>query len=635
MCGIIGFLSSSLNTDATQVRSRILERMSNEITHRGPDGVGYFVEPAHQVYLAHRRLSIVDLATGQQPMFNEDGQRVIVFNGEIFNHTDLRPGLEEAGHRYHSHSDTETILHAYEEFGPASVERLRGMFAFAIWDGPTQTLFAARDRLGKKPFYYYFDGQTFAFASEIKALLRHPDISAAPAEKLFPEYLVFGFVSGEETLYRNIHKLSPGHWLRITRTPTGLQVEKQRYWQIPDSPADTSRTAEQWASAVLDGLEQSVRLRLMADVPLGSFLSGGLDSSAITALICRNTSSPVKTFSVGYGEARYSELPWARQVADVLATEHHEVIVSREEFFDQLPRLIWHEDEPIAWPSSVSLYFVSQLASKFVKVVLTGEGSDELFGGYERYRWHMLNQRASSLYSGLPAGLRSSLKHWVTESPMLRASVRRKLSHTFLGRDSSLESLYLDNFYGAFSPAEIAALLPGSSPLSAYDGFLRVWNERPNASLLPRLLYTDQKTYLVELLMKQDQMSMAASIESRVPFLDHQFLALSMTIPDSLKINGREQKYILKKSMEGLLPHNIIYRPKMGFPTPLRQWFADPASNAMLDSLVSPQSFLASFMDIALIKQLLAQHRSGFHDGTDRLWRLLNLELWGKAAFSG
>lgn len=636
MCGIAGFLLPPSHSAAGESHSSILERMGHSIAHRGPDGFGFFHQPEQGVYLAHRRLSIVDISTGHQPMENEDGSLNIVFNGEIFNHASLRPGLEQAGHRYRSQSDTETILHGYEQFGPEIVTRLRGMFAFVIWDAASQTLFAARDRFGKKPFYYYSDGQFFAFASEIKALLAHPSVPKLPHQEAFPEYLVFGYLSGEQTLYRGIRKLAPGHWMRIRRSSSGLQIETKQYWDAPDCSPDPSLSLDHCAKAVLQGLEHSVQLRLMADVPLGSFLSGGVDSSAITALIRRNSSGSVKTFSVGYKEAAFSELSYARQVAEFLGTEHREVTVSREEFFSELPRLIWHEDEPIAWPSSVSLYFVSRLAAQDVKVVLTGEGSDEIFAGYERYRWHMLNQKALSLYGVLPAAARRSIASWISSTSLLRAPLRRKLFHTFLGRDSSLESLYLDNFYGTFSPEAFANLLPSQPSSQAYQSYLHFWNQRPHASLLSRLLFADQKTYLVELLMKQDQMSMAASIESRVPFLDHEFAAFAMSIPDAYKIQGNQQKFVFKKAVESLLPKSIIYRPKMGFPTPLRQWFNDPATAPLLNSLVAKDSFLAqSAFHLPAIQSLLAQHRSGLHDATDRLWRLLNLELWGQMAFLG
>lgn len=632
MCGIAGFVTSSAPPNARGV----LERMTSAIRHRGPDDFGFHVSgPA---FLGHRRLSIVDLSGGHQPMSTADASRTIIFNGEIFNHAEIRPELERAGRHYQTRSDTETILHAHAAYGPAALERFRGMFAFAIWDEARQTLFAARDRLGIKPFYYYWDGQLFAFASEIKALLEYPRIAAEPNPAGLAEYLAFGYLSGEETLFRGIRKLMPGHWLELTAGPEArLRIE--RYWDVPLEAAQGAAPAEArpeaaWIRDVRQGLEETVRLRLMSDVPLGAFLSGGLDSSAITALMGRLSGGQVKTFSVGYQEERYSELSYAAQVAAVLGTDHHQVVIGREEFFDALPALIWHEDEPITWPSSVSLYYVSRLAAQHVKVVLTGEGSDELFGGYERYRWHTLNDRAAAVYGLAPAGGRRWLRSQLETSPLLRASLRRKLSHTFLGRGLDLESLYLDNFYGAFGEAERDRLfdLPASTP-PAYRHYRRYWDAAEGSRLLPRMLYADQKTYLVELLMKQDQMSMATSIESRVPFLDHHFLALAMRVPDGLKIRGGEQKYILKRAVEDLLPREIIYRKKMGFPTPLRQWLREPATEPLLRGLTAPDSFVAPWVRRPELEALLGRHRSGQEDATDRIWRLLNLELWGALFF--
>jgi asparagine synthase (glutamine-hydrolysing) len=628
MCGIAGFLSSR----PTAGIEAILRRMTDAIRHRGPDDCGFY----HDEYasLGHRRLSIIDVAGGHQPMANETRSCWIVYNGEIFNHLDLRPELEKAGHRYRSRCDTETILHAFEEYGPSSLSRYRGMFSFAIWDKEAKTLFCARDRLGIKPFYYYWNGATFVFASEIKALLEHPSVPTALEESLLEEYLAFGYSSGGGTLFRGIRKLLPGHHLTLSLSGPEPALTLERYWDAPDSEASEPHPEQWWTAELRRRLEETVRMRLMSDVPLGLFLSGGVDSSAVAALVRRSTSGPVKTFAVGYAEERFSELDYARQVAHTIGTEHHEIRVSQDQFFHALPRLIWHEDEPITWPSSVSLYFVSRLAAEQVKVVLTGEGSDELFGGYERYRWNLLNQKGVRLWALAPSALRSLVSRRIAHSNLLRASLRRKLSHTFLGRDASLESLYLDNFYSAFSHSGRRSLLAGSFD-SAYGAYLSYWNARPSFSLLGRMLYADQKTYLVELLMKQDQMSMAASIESRVPFLDHTFVEFAARIPDHLKISGREQKYILKKAVEDLLPPAIIYRKKMGFPTPLRHWLANPSSDPLFQALLDPKGFLAAYVRIPELRTLLERHRGGLVDATDRIWRLLNLQIWANLFLTG
>ncbi len=628
MCGIAGFV-----TQGTGPESRgILDRMTSIIRHRGPDDSGFYIDPAG-AHLGHRRLSIVDVAGGHQPMSNEDGSVWIAYNGEVFNHAEVRPELERAGHRFATRSDTEALLHAYEEFGPAMLERFRGMFSFVIWDARRRTLFAARDRLGIKPFYYHWDGRLFAFASEIKALLEHPRIAAEPEPDVLPEYLCFGYVSEERTMFRGIRQMMPGHYLTLTVQDDGLALTAPRcYWDVPCPQPDADRSDEEYVADVRRGLEETVRLRLMSDVPLGTFLSGGLDSSAITALVCRMVPGPVKTFSVGYPEAHYSELSYAAEVARALGTEHREVVLTRDAFFEALPRLIWHEDEPITWPSSVSLYFVSKLAAEHVKVVLTGEGGDELFAGYDRYRWTLWNLRANRVYGALPAAWRGGVRRWIEGTSLLNASLRRKLGHTFLGRDGGVESLFLDNFYGAFGRQEQSRLL-AAAPDRAYASYLGYWNRRPQAPALSRMLYADQKTYLLELLMKQDRMSMATSIESRVPFLDHRFLALAMSLPDRMKIRGVDQKHVLKRAAADLLPHGIIYRTKMGFPTPVRTWFGEAASDPLWGSLLARDAFVGAYLDQKEIAGLIERHRAGREDATDRLWRLVNLELWGGVFF--
>ncbi len=626
MCGITGFVSRNPISEPDS----LVERMAAVIHHRGPDATSFYRDSHAQ--LGHLRLSIIDLATGQQPMCNETGDLWIIYNGEIFNHADLRGDLEGAGHRYKTHCDTETILHSYEQYGRKCVERYRGMFAFAIWDPRRQTLFCARDRLGIKPFYYYWNGSVFVFASEIKAILEHPAVSASFDESLLSEYLAFGYISGERTLFSGIRKLLPGHTL--TLTPESLEIEP--YWDVPrDAPAET-RPDEEWIAECRERLEQTVRMRLMSDVPLGMFLSGGVDSSAIAALMKRMVTGPVKTFAVGYAEAEYSELGYARQVAQSIGTDHHEVRVSMEDFFNALPTLVWHEDEPIAWPSSVSLYFVSRLASQQVKVVLTGEGSDELFAGYSRYRFYEMNQAGLRYYKLLPGPLRRFIRARVEDSRLLSGAVRRKLQHSFVGRGETLESLYLDNFYSAFSAAgQHQLLLPGAPHAGTYDGYLGYWNSAANLPVLQRLLYTDQKTYLVELLMKQDQMSMACSIESRVPFLDHPFVEFAARVPRHMKICNGEAKYILKRAVEDVLPRDIIYRTKMGFPTPLRQWLRDPRADRLLELLSDPDGLLAAYLDGRQLESLIEKHKSGSVDATDRIWRLLNLQVWGDLFFTG
>lgn len=628
MCGIAGYVTTAPHAYPESV----VERMAEILVHRGPDGHGYYRD--EYASLGHRRLSIIDLAGGGQPMTNETGSLWITYNGEIFNHAVVRPPLEAAGHVYHSRCDTETILHALEEYGPGSLAHYRGMFAFAVWDKNKRELFCARDRLGIKPFYYFQDGGVFVLASEIKALFAHPAVAARLDETTLGEYLAFGYLDGERTMFQGIRQLPPGHWLRLRIEDGRLQLEIQRYWDAPHGQVEPLADEAAAIAECRRRLEETVRLRLMSDVPLGMFLSGGVDSSAIAALIRRMASGPVNTFAVGYREAEFSELEYARHVAEHIGTAHHEVVIGPGEFFGALPRLVWHEDEPVTWPSSVSLYFVSQLAAREVKVVLTGEGSDELFGGYGRYRFYVEAQRWMRYYRLAPAALRDGLRRFIATTPLLSASARRKLEHTPLGREDDIRSLYLDSFYSALSEREQQGLFVAPRP-SPYDSYMRCFREADGASLLSRLLYADQKTYLVELLRKQDRMSMACSIESRVPFLDHHYVEFAARVPDHLRIRGKEAKYILKRAVEDLLPAEIIYRKKMGFPTPLRQWLAGEWGQAAAALLRDPQGLVAAYTNRAALNDLIGRHQGGRLDATDRLWRLLTLQIWGDMFLTG
>lgn len=638
MCGIAGFIYATPQPDLTE-RRRTLERMVSLMAHRGPDGRGFWQD--EYASLGHVRLSIIDRAGGHQPMANEDGTLWISYNGEIFNHAAIRPELEAAGHRYQSRSDTETILHAFEQWGPQSLDRYRGMFSFVLWDTRQQRLFAARDRLGIKPFYYVWTGQELIFASEIKALLEHPAVSARPALDTLPEYLAYGYLSGPRTMFEGVQQLPPGHWLMLAITPAGPRLTIEPYWDVPVPTADATATEAELIAECRRRLEEIVELRLMSDVPLGMFLSGGVDSSAICALVKKLAPGPVKTFSVGYAEAAYSELRFARQVAAYLNTDHHEVTVSGEDFFSALPDLVWHEDEPITWPSSVPLYFVSKKAREEVVVVLTGEGADELFGGYARYRHYARTLEQWRYYRLVPAFGRRAIRQFIETSPLLSAEWRRKLGHTLLGRDGTLGSAYLDNYYGAFPPLELDQLTAplrqsqnGHHVASTHAPFLEYFNRHPEATLLRRLLYADQKTYLAELLRKQDRMSMATSIESRVPLLDHHFVAFAASVPDRFKLGPVENKHLLKRAVEDLLPREIIYRRKMGFPTPLRAWLDGPFQKPVRALLTDSRSFIGQILDPTVIRHLLDRGAAGREDTTDRLWRLLVLELWGRRFFA-
>jgi asparagine synthase (glutamine-hydrolysing) len=623
MCGICGIFHSDR---AQRVSRETLEAMNDKITHRGPDDDGFFVE--ENVGLAMRRLSIIDIQTGHQPISNEDQTVWIVFNGEIYNHRELRKDLEPRGHRYRTKCDTETIVHLYEEYGDDCVKYLRGMFAFAIWDRSKRRLYIARDRLGIKPLYYYYDGKILLFGSEIKAILVHPALKPQFNRGTLAEYLAFGYVTGAQTMYAGIRKLLPGHILTLDKRG---QLETMQYWDLDVKVDDGNRPCEYYVSRYRELLEECISSHLMSDVPLGVFLSGGLDSSAIAALTTKLRKEPIETFAVGYGEEAYSELPYARTIAAHLKSKHYEVQLSRDEFFQTLPRLIWHEDEPIVWPSSVALYFVARLARERVTVVLTGEGSDETLGGYTRYPWTLLNTRMDSVYRALtPSALRDLLRKVINAGP-LSATTKRQLEHTFLVRDgASWPSFYFDNFYSAFSASEQDELLtPEARGLAgdAYAGSISYW-DHSSGDLLHRLLYTDIKTYLVELLMKQDQMSMAASIESRVPFLDHVLVEFTASIPAKYSTKGMAGKCILKSAVADLLPGEIVHRQKMGFPTPWAYWLAGPQLEDLERLLLEPRTRERGLFHPEMLKRLFAEHRADYRDHGNRIWRLLNLELW-------
>jgi asparagine synthase (glutamine-hydrolysing) len=648
VCGIAGIVASDRLQPDDRAR---LPYMRDALAHRGPDDAGAY-EDAHAA-LGHRRLSIVDLSTGQQPLSNEDGSIWVVFNGEIYNHADLRAQLEAHGHRFRTRSDTEAIVHAYEAWGDACVDRFRGMFAFAVWDAPRRRLLLARDRLGIKPLYWAIARERLLFGSEIKAILESRLLPARANDARLPELLATRYISGRETLFQGIWKLLPGHLLVYEH---GRATTRQ-YWDVPGrSAADgdgarlTGRDTQPRGATKADGdadlraeflarLQESVRLRLMSDVPLGMFLSGGIDSSAIAALMARMIDRPLRTFSVAFKDRAFSELEYSREVARAIGAEAHEVVIDEAEFFRALPRLVWHEDEPIAHPSSVPLYFVSSLARESVKVVLTGEGSDELLGGYGKYPRALLNWRAAGLYTRLtPAPFRD----WVARRllPQLPSRLARYARRSFLAVERTPGAMFFDNFAGIGLTRQRELLAPAHGARvtadAAFGSSCACFDVPPrDATLLDRLLYADLKTYLVELLMKQDQMSMAASIESRVPFLDHVLVEFAATLPDRWKISGFTTKRILREAMKGVLPDPILRRPKMGFPVPFAAWMRGPWQRAARDVLLDSRSRQRGVIDAAAVERLLDAHAAGAVAGGDAIWALLNLELWYRTFIDG
>ena len=630
MCGICGIV---FRDRSQHVSSDVLAAMNRRLIHRGPDDEGIFVD--ENAGFAMRRLSIIDVQAGHQPQSNENEDIWIVYNGEIYNHAELRPQLEAKGHRYRTHSDTETIVHLYEEYGRDCVKHLRGMFAFAIWDRRKHVLFAARDRLGIKPFYYRWDGKAFIFGSEIKAILACPGVAAEFNRNVLAEYLAFGYVTGEETMFAGIRKLPPGHTLELGEDGS-LRIE--RYWDLNIAMDREARPQSYYVQTYRELLEASVRSHLMSDVPLGVFLSGGLDSSVVAALMTKIRGDRIQTFAVGYDEAKFSELGFAREVAKHIGSEHHEVRLNREEFFQSLPRMIWHEDEPLVWPSSVALYFVARLAQERVTVVLTGEGSDETLAGYTRYAWTLLNARMDGAYRAMtPNALRELIRNAI-QAGRLSATLHRKLQHTFLVRDgNSWPSFYYDNFFSAFTAAEQMDLLTPEALATAgdaYAGSMDAWN-RSSGDLLHRMLYADINSYLIELLMKQDQMSMAASIESRVPFLDHELVEFTARIPARYSIQGMAGKFILKRAVEDLLPRELVYRKKMGFPTPWDYWLAGPQLDKIERLLLEPRATGRGLFRPEAVRRLCNEHRAKSRDHGNRIWRLLNFEIWQRVMIDG
>jgi asparagine synthase (glutamine-hydrolysing) len=633
MCGICGIaVPKQLNRHVSE--SRIVA-MRDTLAHRGPDDAGLYL--GEGVGLGHRRLSIVDLGGGRQPMTNENSRVWIVFNGEIYNHRDLRPELEERGHRYRTESDTETIIHLYEERGARAVESLSGMFAFAVWDSERRELLLARDRLGIKPLYYALDGDgALYFASEIKSLIEARAAAPEINYHAIPDYLANHAPSGEETLFSDFKRLLPGH----TLTWRDGVIEIRKYWDLSFAqnghPALSDRGAiEQWTEL----FREAVRAHLMADVPLGVFLSGGVDSSAIAAVMSGMARGPVKTFSVGFAEREANELEYARMVARAFNTDHHEVIVGPDDFFAVMPKLIWHEDEPLGHLASVPLYFVSELAARHVKVVLTGEGSDELMAGYYRYWKTVYNLSLGARYHGwAPEALRRAARDWIDCLP-IGSRLRHRLSRTFLSREPDVESLYLDNF-AVFSREQQLRLLTTEAKgragaLDPYATTRRRLAQSDATTTLNRLLYADTKIYLHELLMKQDQMSMAASLESRVPFLDHTLVEFTARLPERMKLRRLTTKYVLRRSMKGVLPEPILTRPKMGFPVPVGAWFRGAYRSVIDDYALSARCRERGVFDPAFVRNLVAEHQSGARDHSQRLWSLVNFEMWARQFIDG
>lgn len=620
MCGIAGYLTRATGIDLCAA----LRSMAAAIAHRGPDDEGFFesgtADGQYRLGLAHRRLSIIDLSTGHQPMGNEDGSIQIVFNGEIYNYKSLRDELLALGHVYSTNSDTETIVHAYEEWGTSCVERFNGAFAFAIWDTRKQRLFLARDRFGKKPLYFQHTSNTLLFASEVKSLLRFPGVEARVDKAALWDYFAYRYVPAPATLFEGIRKLMPGSW--ALWESGGLR--EQTYYRPPDGEAFVpSLQPVEPVVEFLAALDRAVEMRMVSDVPFGAFLSGGLDSSAVVALMSRHSNMPVKTFSIGFAETQYSELVYAKAIATQFKSAHHELTVSADHIMEHLPALVRFRDAPVAEPSDIPIYLLSLEAARSVKMVLTGEGADEILGGYPKHVY----ERYVGQYQRLPAFVR----HGLIE-PMVHAlpyEFRRvKTAITNFALEDAQERL--PRWFGAQSNAERLALVTMQDagaevgqPVSA-----RFATAAGN-SALRNILYFDQMSWLPDnLLERGDSMTMAASLEGRMPFMDHELVAFVSRLPDNWRVRGNTTKYVLRQAMKRLLPNRILERPKVGLRVPVNEWFKGSMKEYLHEHLLGSDSRTRAYFHRTVLERILAEHAGGQQNHEKLLWSLLNLEIW-------
>jgi asparagine synthase (glutamine-hydrolysing) len=618
MCGIAGFVELAREgAPAPEAAFSLVHGMCEVIRHRGPDDEGIHVEPG--IGLGMRRLSIIDLSTGHQPIHNEDKTVWVVFNGEIYNYRQLRQELEAAGHRFYTSSDTETIVHAYEQWGEHAFARLRGMFGIALWDRKTRTLLVARDRAGIKPLHYATHGGRLFFGSELKSLIAAGAVSRDIDLTALDHYLSFLYAPRDRAIFTGVSKLPPGHYLKCA----GGRVEVRSYWEIGGAEPFTG-TPEEAARALYGVLADAVESHLMADVPLGAFLSGGVDSSVVVGLMARASSRPVKTFSIGFDEPQFDELDHARRVARHFGTEHHEFVV-RPDGLAILDRMIAHFDEPFADSSAIPTWYVSEIARRHVTVVLSGDGGDELFGGYDRYLPHPRVARFDNL--PLPGKRQVASLVW----PLLPHGARGKNFLRHVARDE--DGRYLDSIAfiqpdekGALYTADVKRALAGSSAEQSLSRHFDRFSGLPAHS---RMMRFDFETYLPEdVLTKVDRMSMAHSIESRVPLLDNDVIDFAAAIPASMKIVNGRRKHILKEAVKDLLPADILDRRKQGFGVPLGVWFRGGLTDVFSDVLRSPTTRQRGYFEPAFVDRLVDEHLTGKRDHSMRLWQFLVFELW-------
>jgi asparagine synthase (glutamine-hydrolysing) len=617
MCGIAGMMGTERGCMAD---AAVVRRMCDVITHRGPDDYGAYVKGP--VGLGMRRLSIIDLSTGHQPIANEDETIWIVYNGEVYNFIELRDELRARGHVFRTNTDTEAIVHLYEEFGSDCVKRLRGMFAFAIYDSRDRSLLLARDRLGKKPLHYAVDGEWLLFGSEIKSLLEAaPDLAEVNREGIL-NYFYFGYIPDPHSAFRKIHKLPPGHLLEYRNG----HISVKQYWDVPAYGTHASISEEECLEELERRLSEAVRMRLISDVPLGAMLSGGVDSSIVVGLMAKATSRPVKTFSIGFDHNEFDETHYARQVANAFATEHHELIL-KPDVVGTLEKLTPGLEEPFADSSILPTYYVSKLAREHVTVALSGDGGDELFAGYDRYTRLLRRSQLDHLPQWLGRLYRERVFH---RTPSFYG--RRFLFNISLPlRDRYIDSVAHFPAWGRerelFSKDFLSWSDSVESPLNL---FRRYFDDAPAKDFVSRLLYLDTKTYLpFDILTKVDRMSMATSLEVRVPMLDHIFLEWVTSLPVSLKLRDMNGKYILKKLAERIgVPSEVLHRPKRGFAMPLVHWMRSELKRDLVEILLEPRTLERGYYSKTALRRLVEEHTSGRRDRSHELWLLLMLELW-------
>lgn len=626
MCGIAGKIY--IDNKKRIIESDIAE-MITAINHRGPDDSGVYCRD--NVGLGHARLSIIDTSLlGHQPMLNEDGSIWIVFNGEIYNFQDLRNDLQGSGYKFKSRTDTEVIIALYEKYGEDCLKFLRGMFSFAIWDNKDKKLFIARDRIGKKPLNYFWDSNNnvFIFSSEIKAIFKNKEVKKDINYEAIDHYLSLQYIPSPFTIFKNIHKLPPAHYLVLKNG----QIKIQKYWQI-DFNEKLNLSEDEWKENIINKFKESVSLRMISDVPLGAFLSGGIDSSAVVAIMSELSSEPVKTFSIGFGEADYNETQFARIIANKFKTEHHEFIVEPKAI-DILPRLVHHYEEPFADSSAIPTWYLSELTRKHVAVALNGDGGDENFGGYERYMAH----KADLLSQKVPIILNNYLVRGTarTLNSLLRTRLTQKIERFLNTNQQDPRTNYIHRIFG-FTKDHKDDLYNQSFKNKLNNNIIKHSEEileqlfatNRASDPLDKVFYTDINSYIPgDLMVKVDIATMAHSLESRSPFLDHEFMELMAKMPSSFKIKGLNKKYILKEALRSRLPEEILDRPKMGFGVPLEQWFRNDLKDLVVDNLLSKKALNRGLFNEDFIRGLVYGHINKKTNNSYKLWQLLFLEQW-------